>query len=111
MVTNQPVVAMGKLTIKELENINSFIIKYCLEKKLKIDVISFCPHHPHMGFEKEVPMLKKDCFCRKPNPGMFFEQSFLRNICLKESLMIGDSEVDKIAAANASCNFLNVDEL
>ena len=111
MVTNQPVIAMGKLTIKELENINSFIINYCLEKNLKIDVISFCPHHPHMRFEKEVPMLKKDCFCRKPNPGMFFEQSFLRNICLKESLMIGDSEVDKIAAANASCNFLNVDEL
>ena len=42
---------------------------------------------------------------------MFFEQAFLRNICLKESLMIGDSEVDKIAAKNASCKFLNVNEL
>lgn len=111
MVTNQPLIAMGKLTIKELENINSFIIKYCLEKKLKIDVVSFCPHHPHIGFEKEVPLLKKDCFCRKPNPGMFFEQSFLRNICLKDSLMIGDSGVDEIAAKNANCKFLNVNEL
>jgi len=111
MVTNQPVIAMGKLTIKELESINSFIINYCLEKDLKIDVISFCPHHPHIGFEKEVPLLKKDCFCRKPNPGMFYEQAFLRNVSLKDSLMIGDSLVDKIAAENASCSFINVDEL
>tara|TARA_Y100000739_G_C20612806_1_gene469735 strand:- start:1024 stop:2265 length:1242 start_codon:yes stop_codon:yes gene_type:complete len=111
LVTNQPVIAMGKLTLRELESINSIVVNYCLEKNLKIDVISFCPHHPHFGFEKEVSVLKRDCFCRKPNPGLIVEQSYLRNISLKDSLMIGDSKSDEIAASNAGCNFLNVQKL
>ena len=111
LVTNQPIIAMGQLTIKELENINCIIVNHCLKKNLKIDVISYCPHHPHKGFEKEISLLKRDCFCRKPNPGLFFEQAFLRNINLKESLMIGDSKVDALAAKNAGCSFLKVQEL
>ena len=102
---------MGKLNLKELDDINSFLVKICLSKGLKIDVITFCPHHPHKGFENEIDYLKKDCFCRKPNPGLFLEQAYLRNINLKESLMIGDSEVDLIASKNAGCNFLNANEL
>ena len=102
---------MGKLTLRKLEDINSIIVKYCLSKGLKIDVVSFCPHHPHFGFEKEITYLKKDCFCRKPNPGLFFEQAIFRNINLEDSLMIGDSEVDFIAAKNAGCKFMDVNKL
>ncbi len=108
LITNQPSIAMGKLTLQELENINSAVVKYCLSKGLKIDVVSFCPHHPHFGFKGEISILKKDCFCRKPNPGLFFEQAFLRNINLKESLMIGDSKNDEIASKNAGCKFLKI---
>ena len=80
LLTNQPVISMGKLNLKELDDINSFLVKICLSKGLKIDVITFCPHHPHKGFENEIDYLKKDCFCRKPNPGLFLEQAYLRNI-------------------------------
>ena len=111
LVTNQPVIAMGKLTLRELDEINSILVKFCLSKGLKIDVVSFCPHHPHKGFKGELEILKKDCFCRKPYPGLLFEQSFLRNINLKESLMIGDSDNDFFAAKNAGCNFLNINDL
>ena len=55
--------------------------------------------------------MKKDCFCRKPNPGMILEQAFLRNINLGNSLMIGDSEVDLKAAENSGCKFINVRNL
>ena len=102
---------MGKLNLTDLDEINSLIIKFCLSVGLKIDVVTFCPHHPHKGFEGEIPILKQDCFCRKPNPGLFFEQSFLRNIDLKQSLMIGDSQNDLFAALNAGCKFLNVNDL
>ena len=102
---------MGKLSIQRLDKIHSIIIKYCLSRGLKIDVVTFCPHHPHMGFNKEVKLLKKDCFCRKPNPGLFFEQAFLRNINLNKSLMIGDSDKDMKAALNAGCKFINVKNL
>ena len=111
IITNQPLIAMGKLTLENLENINAVVIKFCLSKGLKIDVVSFCPHHPHQGFDNEIYLLKKDCFCRKPNPGMFYEQAFLRNVDLSQSLMIGDSERDYEASKNAGCNFMNVDSL
>tara|TARA_B100000161_G_scaffold187444_1_gene135501 strand:- start:596 stop:1840 length:1245 start_codon:yes stop_codon:yes gene_type:complete len=111
LVTNQPVISMGKLTIYQLEKINSNIVKYCLTKGLKIDVITYCPHHPHKGFKNEVKILKKDCFCRKPNPGLILEQAFLRNVNLKDSLMIGDSDNDSQAAEKSGCNFIYVDSL
>ena len=111
LVTNQPVIAMGKISLRELDEINSTLVKSCLSMGLKIDIVSFCPHHPHKGYEGEIEILKYDCFCRKPNPGQFFEQSFLRNINLKDSLMIGDSDYDLLAAQNAGCNFLNVNDL
>ena len=110
LLTNQPSISMGKINVKDLDRINSLVIKFCLSKGLKIDVVTFCPHHPHKGYQGEIPYLKKDCFCRKPNPGLF-EQAFFRNINLKESLMIGDSENDFFAAINAGCNFLNINDL
>ena len=102
---------MGKLTIYQLEKINSIIVKYCLLKGLKIDVITFCPHHPHKGFKNELTILKTDCFCRKPNPGLILEQAHIRNINLIKSLMIGDSDCDAEAAEKSGCNFLHVDSL
>ena len=111
LLTNQPSISMGKLNLRDLDRINTLVVKFCLSKGLKIDVVTFCPHHPHKGFEGEIPLLKKDCFCRKPNPGLFFEQAFFRNIDLKESLMIGDSDNDFMASMNAGCNFLNVNDL
>ncbi len=105
LVTNQPQIAMGLINYSELDQINSFIINYCISKGLKIDVVTFCPHHPEKGHPNELGILKKDCFCRKPNPGLLIEQSFLRNIDLNSSLMIGDSENDYYAALNAGCNF------
>ena len=111
LVTNQPQISMGQLDIEKLDQINSIVIKYCLSNNLKIDTVSFCPHHPHAGFENEIKVLKTDCFCRKPNPGMFFELSFSRNINLKESLLIGDSQNDSIAAFNSGCSFININQI
>ena len=111
LVTNQPQISMGLLSIKELENINSSIIAFCLNYDFKIDVITYCPHHPHKGYDGEVSILKKDCFCRKPHPGLFLEQAFLRNIDLENSLMIGDSKIDEQAATQSGCNFCFIDDL
>ena len=85
---------MGKINVKDLDRINSLVIKFCLSKGLKIDVVTFCPHHPHKGYQGEIPYLKKDCFCRKPNPGMFFEQAFLRNIDLSNPSILIDFTSD-----------------
>ena len=101
---------MGKISLKDLDRINSLIIKFCLSKGLKIDVVTFCPHHPHKGFPGEILILKK-IVLQKAKSWTFFEQAFFRNIDLKESLMIGDSENDFFASMNAGCNFLNINDL
>ena len=41
LVTNQPSIAMGKLSLRELDEINSFVVNFCLSKGLKIDVVTF----------------------------------------------------------------------
>ena len=50
-------------------------------------------------------ILKTDCFCRKPNPGLILEQAHIRNINLIKSLMIGDSDCDAEAAENLDVIF------
>ena len=37
--------------------------------------------------QEQIESLKINCFCRKPNPGMFFEAAFNRNINLENSLI------------------------
>ena len=111
IVTNQPQIAMNKLSLKDLEDINNHIIHYCRKKSLFIDTVSWCPHHPHKGYESENEILKKDCFCRKPKPGMLFELAYEKNIDLNTSLFIGDSITDEQAAKAAGCDFINVSDL
>ena len=108
LITNQPQIAMGKVSWQEVININGQIIKECQKIGLPIAGYYLCPHHPHSGFEGELSELKYNCFCRKPLPGLFFEASFQRNIDLQKSLMIGDSWRDEIAAKNAGIKFINV---
>ena len=111
IVTNQPQIAMNKLSLQELEVINNYIIHYCRAKSLFIDTVSWCPHHPHKGYDSENKILKTDCFCRKPKPGMLLHLAYERNIDLSSSLFVGDSIADENAAKSAGCDFKNVRNL
>jgi len=111
MVTNQPQVAMGFCSVEEVIACNSALIMRCYKSGLVIDDVSFCPHHPHTGFEGEVKVLKTNCFCRKPSPGMLIEQAFNRNIDLQRSAVIGDSPADLGVALSVGARFYDVDSL
>ena len=111
LISNQPQISMGLTSWQNVININGEIIKLCLKKDLIISCFYICPHHPHSGYNGELKYLKINCFCRKPNPGMFFEASFSRNINLEKSLMIGDSYADKYAAKNAGVPFAWINSL
>ena len=75
-----------------------------------LDGIYFCPHHPHKGFEGEIPELKVECECRKPKPGMLLQSAKDFNIDLSKSWMIGDSDNDILAGENAGCFTARVTE-
>lgn len=103
VVTNQPVIARGEVTFGELEEIHNKMETLLGLEGAYLDAIYFCPHHPHKGYEGEVPELKFDCDCRKPKPGMLLQAAKDFNIDLSQSYMVGDSESDVLAGENAGC--------
>jgi mannose-1-phosphate guanylyltransferase / phosphomannomutase len=70
VVTNQPVVARGNLSLEGLQDIHNKMETLLGNQGAFIDDLFFCPHHPDSGFEGEVSALKRNCNCRKPNTGM-----------------------------------------
>lgn len=103
VVTNQPVIARGEVTVPELQLIHNKMETLLGAEGAYLDAIYYCPHHPHKGFEGEVPELKIDCECRKPKPGMLIKAAEDFNICLEDSWMIGDGENDVKAGKAAGC--------
>lgn len=104
VVTNQPVIARGEVSVEELQEIHNKMETLLGQAGAYIDDIFYCPHHPHKGYEGERPEYKIECECRKPKPGMLFAAAEKYNIDLRESWMIGDGENDIEAGKNAGCN-------
>lgn len=103
VVTNQPVIARGEVTVSELTEIHNKMETLLGAEGAYLDAIYYCPHHPHKGYEGEVPELKVDCDCRKPKPGMLLKAAEDYNIDLSQSWMIGDGENDLKAGKTAGC--------
>jgi D-glycero-D-manno-heptose 1,7-bisphosphate phosphatase len=103
VVTNQPVIARGEVTVPELQLIHNKMETLLGAEGAYLDAIYYCPHHPHKGYEGEIPELKIDCDCRKPKPGMLLRAAEDFNIDLTSSWMIGDGENDIRAGKAAGC--------
>lgn len=103
VVTNQPVIARGEVTCDELQEIHNKMETLLGLEGAYLDGVYFCPHHPHHGYEGEIPELKTECDCRKPKPGMLLQAANDFNIDLSQSWMIGDGENDVKAGIAAGC--------
>ncbi len=103
VVTNQPVIARGEVTVEQLQEIHNKLETLLGREGAYVDAIYYCPHHPHKGYAGEVPELKIDCDCRKPKPGMLLQAAKDFNIDLSASYMVGDSERDVLSGKNAGC--------
>lgn len=108
IVTNQPVIARGEVTVDQLEDIHNKMETELGLSGAYVDGIYYCPHHPHKGYEGEIAELKIDCDCRKPKPGMLLKAAKDFNIDLEASFMIGDSESDIQAGNAAGCKSILV---
>lgn len=103
VVTNQPVIARGEVSFDELELIHNKMETLLGKEGAYLDAVYYCPHHPHKGYEGEIPKLKIECECRKPKPGMLLKAAIDFNIDLTRSWMIGDGENDIKAGNAAGC--------
>ncbi|MEI3216223.1 MAG: HAD-IIIA family hydrolase [Lachnospiraceae bacterium] len=110
VVTNQPVIARGEITYKELIQIHNKMETELGKKGAYLDGLYFCPHHPHSGYDGEIPELKINCECRKPKPGMLLRAAKEFNIDLEKSWMIGDSDSDVQAGIAAGCKSIKISE-
>jgi histidinol-phosphate phosphatase family protein len=108
IVTNQPMIAMGILTLEGLGAIHKKMEMLLAREHAFVDAIYYCPHHPDAGFPGEVPHLKVPCACRKPNPGMILQAAQEWNIDLSRSWMIGDREKDLIAGKRSGCTTVHL---
>lgn len=110
VVTNQPVIARGEITATQLQEIHNKLETLLGTAGAYIDALYYCPHHPHKGYEGEVPELKIDCNCRKPKPGLLLRAAEDYNIDLSSSWMIGDSDSDVEAGKAAGCRSIKIEE-
>jgi len=88
IITNQGGISKKIYTKKDVELVHSEMKKQLLEYGVTLKDIYFCPHHDKHS----------KCLCRKPN-SLMLEKALARyNIDPLQSLMIGDSQTDMLAA-------------
>lgn len=110
VITNQPVIARGEVTLEELAGIHRKMETLLGAEGAYLDAVYFCPHHPDRGFEGERIEYKIECECRKPKPGMLQQAARDFNIDLSESWMIGDGRSDIEAGKAAGCKTAYISE-
>jgi len=93
LVTNQPDVGRGKLSLQTLAAMHED-----LRAHLPLDDILVCCHTD-----------QDKCDCRKPMPGMIIEAARKHNIDLAASFMVGDRWRDIDAGYNAGCKTILID--
>lgn len=99
VVTNQSGISKGIYTKNEVEELNRFMIKSFEAENIKIEEVYYCPHFSGMD----------NCICRKPD-NLLVQKAIARfNIIPGVSWLIGDSERDITAGANAGLNTLKIE--
>ena len=52
IITNQAGIAKGKYSIRDFEKLSKYIKSFLSKKKIYIDEVKFCPHHPEGKLKK-----------------------------------------------------------
>jgi len=103
VISNQAGIGRGIMTSSQVAEVNDKMKKVLADQGINILSIYVCPHH-----------WEEKCYCRKPNPGLFFQVSRDWLVRLDKAFYIGDDPRDCTAAFNAGarCVFVgNREEL
>lgn len=91
LVTNQPDMAYGRLSLLDHDKIMAEIWA------LPLDDVYVCPHRSVDG-----------CGCKKPKPGMLLAASRKWGVDLARSFMVGDRDVDMETGGSVGCRTILV---
>ena len=106
VITNQSAVARGLLSEEGLMAIHSEIQARLRHRGAFLDAFYYCPHHPTEG---ELPY-RRNCPCRKPQPGLIVKASDELGLSPQLSFMVGDSQGDVEAGRRAGCRTVLIAE-
>jgi D,D-heptose 1,7-bisphosphate phosphatase len=90
VITNQSGVARGFFSEDFVITVHNKINEYLKAHGTSLDALYFCPHHPRYGNEQ----YRKECSCRKPQPGLLIKAAEDLDIDLKSSYVVGDMPRD-----------------
>ncbi len=107
VVTNQSGIGRGIYNEDRFYEFQNILYNKLLNKKIYINDTVFCPHHP----DSELIKFKLICRCRKPKIGMIEELKKRWFIDFKNSLFIGDSLTDELAAKKSKVKFINIQNI
>ena len=99
VVTNQSGIARGYFTEEMLAIIHDKMRTELAKHGARVDAIYYCPHHPD-----------DNCECRKPKPKMLLRAASDLDIDLKQSCVIGDSDMDVEMGMRAGCKSILIAE-
>jgi len=104
VVTNQSGVARGYFTLEAVNHLHDHIQQQLRILGTEIDGFFICPHHPTEG----QGAFRRDCECRKGQPGMLLQAAAEHSVDLGNSFMVGDKMADLEAGRAAGCHPLLV---
>ena len=90
IITNQSGISRGYYSLNDYQKVTQWMLDQFKYKNINILDIFHCPHGPD-----------STCDCRKPKPGMFLKAKDKHNTDMEKSWLIGDNEIDVIAANEA----------
>ena len=97
VVSNQPGIAKGKMTSELLDAVTEKMVNAISSTGGRLDEIYYCLHHP----QAIVAEYRKDCACRKPEPGLLLKAAKEWEIDLEHSYIVGDGVTDVLAGKAA----------
>lgn len=97
MITNQSVIARGRLTEDLLAEIHRNLLRHLARLGGAVDGVYYCPHHPTEG----CGAYKTPCDCRKPNTGMIRRAAADLGLAVSRSYVVGDQLTDMELAARS----------
>ena len=99
VLSNQPAIAKGKMTMKSFEGIRQKMRNELGKMGARVDAEYYCFHHPSAKDAK----YRSNCDCRKPKPGLFLRAAEDFGLNLSKCYAIGDSLTDVKAGKSVGC--------
>ncbi|MCR5536094.1 MAG: HAD family hydrolase [Succinivibrio sp.] len=97
LITNQSGIARGRYTEADFWQVTNYMQQQLAPYQASFDAVYFCPHHP----EAQVLEYRRQCSCRKPQPGLFLQALAEHELQAEHCLAVGDQPRDLIAASRA----------